>query len=177
MLKRGDRRLVLAGTIVALLATGPTPSAHAFPWSKDLRRQVSIKTQEMPRPSPKGSVCRNGRGAEVIPDDPGSDALVNTMPPTPASIARGKQSWNTWCIACHGAGMKGDGMVVKKGMMPPPSLIGTGANTLGKSDGYIYGHIRRGGPLMPPYNFAVSSNDAWDLVNYVRAMQKTGGPK
>ena len=175
MLKPASR--VHASVAFVVLAAGVASTAQAFPWSQDLRRQVSIKTQEMPRPPAKGSVCRNGRGSEVIPDDPASDALVNPMPPSSASIERGKASWNTWCIACHGAGMKGDGMVVKKGMMPPPTLVGTNANSMGKSDGYIYGHIRRGGPLMPPYNFAVSSNDAWDLVNYVRAMQKTGGPK
>ena len=175
MLKPGS--VVLTSAALVVLVAGLANTANAFPWSQDLRRQASIKTQEMPRPQPKGSVCRNGRGSEVIPDDPASDALVSPLPSSPASIARGKAAWNTLCITCHGAGMKGDGMVVKKGMMPPPTLVGTNANSMGKSDGYIYGHIRRGGPLMPPYNFAVSSNEAWDLVHYVRAMQKTGGPK
>ncbi len=175
MLKRGS--LVLASAAAVVLASGVATTAHAFPWSKDLRRQVSIKSQEMPRQQPKGSVSRTGRGAEVIPDDPASDALVNPMPSSAESVARGKAAWDTWCVACHGTGMKGDGMVVKKGMMPPPTLIGVDANTMKKTDGYIYAHIRRGGPIMPPYNFAVSSSDAWDLVNYIRAMQKTGGPK
>lgn len=175
MLKRGS--LIAASLAGVMLASGVATTAHAFPWSKDLRRQVSIKSQEMPRAKAKGTVTRDGLGTEVIPDDPASDALVNPIPSTPESIARGKASWDTWCMACHGADMKGGGMVVKKGMMPPPTLIGASANTMGKSDGYIYAHIRRGGPIMPPYNFAVSASDAWDLVNYVRAMQKTGGPK
>ncbi len=175
MLKRGSR--ILAGVALAAGLSALASPAHAFPWSKDLRRQASIKTQEMPRQQPAGSVCRDGRGSEVIPADPASDALVNPVPSSAASIAHGKQSWDTYCIACHGASMKGDGLVVRKGMMPPPTLVGATANTMGKSDGYIYSHTRRGGPLMPAYNFAVSSTDTWHLVNYVRAMQKTGGPK
>jgi hypothetical protein len=42
--------------------------------------------------------------------------------------------------------------------------------TKGRSDGYIFGMIRNGRGLMPPYN-RIEEMDRWDVVNYVRALQ------
>jgi hypothetical protein len=46
--------------------------------------------------------------------------------------------------------------------------------TKGRSDGYIFGMIRNGRGLMPPYN-RIEEMDRWDVVNYVRALQGVGG--
>ena len=40
----------------------------------------------------------------------------------------------------------------------------------GRTDGYIFGMIRNGRGLMPPYN-RIEEMDRWDVVNYVRALQ------
>jgi hypothetical protein len=42
--------------------------------------------------------------------------------------------------------------------------------TKGRSDGYIFGMIRNGRGLMPPYN-RIEEMDRWDVVNYLRALQ------
>ncbi|HEY4671765.1 MAG TPA: cytochrome c, partial [Gemmatimonadaceae bacterium] len=39
---------------------------------------------------------------------------------------------------------------------------------------YIFGMIRNGRGLMPPYN-RIEEMDRWDVVNYVRALQGVGG--
>jgi len=46
--------------------------------------------------------------------------------------------------------------------------------TKGRTDGYIFGMIRNGRGLMPPYN-RIEEMDRWDVVNYVRALQGIGG--
>ena len=46
--------------------------------------------------------------------------------------------------------------------------------TKGRTDGYIFGMIRNGRGLMPPYN-RIEEADRWDVVNYLRALQ-SGGP-
>jgi len=39
-------------------------------------------------------------------------------------------------------------------------------------DGYIYGYIRNGGIWMPSYNDAMSSNERWQVVVYLRDLQQ-----
>ena len=39
--------------------------------------------------------------------------------------------------------------------------------------GVIFGIIRNGRGLMPPYN-RIEENDRWDLINYLRALQAGG---
>jgi mono/diheme cytochrome c family protein len=73
------------------------------------------------------------------------------------------------CAVCHGPAGLGNGPVVKYGMFPP--AIGAAANAAaGYTDGYIFGIIRNGKGLMPPYN-RVEEPDRWDIVNYVRSLQ------
>jgi hypothetical protein len=46
--------------------------------------------------------------------------------------------------------------------------------TKARTDGYIFGMIRNGRGLMPPYN-RIEEMDRWDVVNYVRALQGVNG--
>jgi hypothetical protein len=39
-------------------------------------------------------------------------------------------------------------------------------------DGYIYGYIRNGGIWMPSYDDAMSSNERWQVVTYLRNLQE-----
>src|SRR5207245_4067729 len=42
-------------------------------------------------------------------------------------------------------------------------------------DGYIYGYIRNGGVWMPAYNDAMSSTERWQVVLYVRDLERKLG--
>ena len=161
----------VAGVVLCALVV-PGGAAFAFPWSRDLKDQVSIKTQEMPLAPPAGSVRRTGE--EIVPaDDVAADKLVSAVPYSPQSAARGQKAYMTWCIACHGVTAVGNGPVAAK-FMPPPDLHGP--VTVARSDGFIYAHIRRGGPLMPSYRYAIDAHTAWDLVNYIRSIQRGARP-
>jgi cytochrome c len=84
---------------------------------------------------------------------------------------RGQIQFETFCTPCHGQKGEGMGKVVQKGFLPPPML--TSSHTRGLSDGWIYSYIRHGGVvMMPPYGFGVRPKEAWDLVNYVRKLQR-----
>jgi hypothetical protein len=65
----------------------------------------------------------------------------------------------------------GDGPATKFGM---PSINLTTDMTKGRTDGYIFGMIRNGRGLMPPYN-RIEEMDRWDVVNYLRALQGVNG--
>ena len=73
------------------------------------------------------------------------------------------------CVPCHGKAMAGDGPVAAK-FMPPPDLMG--ATTRGRSDGYIYTYIRYGGAIMPKYGHALTIDQTWDVIHYLRSQQK-----
>ena len=75
---------------------------------------------------------------------------------------------------CHGALGAGDGPVTKFGL--PVLPIGAGTNAASKlSDGYVFAIIRNGRGLMPSYN-RIEERDRWDLINYLRQIQRGGPP-
>ena len=45
--------------------------------------------------------------------------------------------------------------------------------TRDRKDGYIYSYIRHGGVVMPSYGAQVTSQEAWELIAYIRHMQQT----
>lgn len=88
---------------------------------------------------------------------------------TEASITRGDTLFRTVCSPCHGKTMLGDGTVAPS-FMPPPDLLAE--PTRNRSDGFIYSYVRHGGFVMPAYGNALSAHDAWDVIHYLRHMQK-----
>jgi hypothetical protein len=49
---------------------------------------------------------------------------------------------------------------------------------IARTDGYIYAYIRYGGKvMMPSYRESITSEGAWDVVNYVRKLQGNPPPQ
>jgi len=96
--------------------------------------------------------------------------FVNPQAPDEASVARGEAKFKKTCVPCHGAALKGDGLVAAK-FMPPPDLLNSSSR--GRTDGFIYSYIRNGGAIMPSYGAQVTAQEAYDLINYLRHLQKT----
>jgi mono/diheme cytochrome c family protein len=97
------------------------------------------------------------------------ETLVNPTAPDDSSIARGHRKFLKNCIPCHGISMAGDGPVAPMFMAPPDLLAEATRN---RKDGYIFSYMRHGGVVMPSYGAAVTAEEAWDVVNYIRSMQK-----
>jgi len=96
--------------------------------------------------------------------------LHNPIAADDSVIARGQRKFIKTCIPCHGTSMAGDGPVASL-FMPPPDLLAEA--TRAREDGYIYSYIRHGGVVMPSYGAQVTSEEAWQLIAYIRHMQKT----
>jgi len=48
----------------------------------------------------------------------------------------------------------------------------TNPAVIARTNGYIYAYIRYGGKvMMPSYRESITSEGAWDVVNYVRKLQ------
>ena len=94
----------------------------------------------------------------------------NPVKPSPESVARGKEHFATFCVPCHGAEAKGGvtGPVAVK-FVPPPDLTNAALQG-GRTDGYWHSYIMVGGAVMPAYGEAMSSREAWSIVNYLRTL-------
>jgi mono/diheme cytochrome c family protein len=157
----------------------------ACEWFTDFKRQPSLSTWEVvkdsttpSRPNPQYSVPTNGTfmaGFQVsytaMPDS--LAGIANPTPISDASLANGRKYFQINCAVCHGPAAQGNGPATQFGM---PGINLTMDITKARTDGYIYGMIRNGRGLMPPYN-RIEELDRWDVVNYVRALQGQAGGK
>lgn len=101
--------------------------------------------------------------------------LPNPVPADPASLERGEVLFNRICAVCHGlAGVGAEANIIEKFPLLAAYNI-SGPPTSGYTDGFIYGKIRVGGPIMPAYGHQISHFDRWNIVNYLRVLQRQAG--
>ncbi len=123
----------------------------------------------------EGTIARGSLHDDVVYFT-GKDArgkLVKTAPvaPTLEVLQRGQDRFNIFCSPCHGRLGDGAGMVVKRGMFPPPTYHQERIRNL--EDGHIFDVITNGIRNMPSYKSQVPVADRWAIVNYVRALQRS----
>ncbi len=141
--------------------------------------------QELPawHPEPKGAIPQDYRpamfedGTNKIEDARAwGDKTANPIPITMENLLRGRNRYDIYCIACHGAGGEGNGPVVGPNRFPaPPSLHTDQAR--GYSDGTICYIITKGVGKMPGYPLQLDPDDRWKVVHYVRALQRAHNPR
>ena len=148
---------LLGGVVVYRFVNNMTQTAKLVPGERNF-------------PMPAGVVPR---GAEaIIPKEQRELAAKqpNPVKVTPASLEVGKQRFATFCMPCHGPEAKGGvtGPVATK-FIPPPDLTNAELQKQ-RTDGYWHSYIMVGGAVMPAYGEALSSQEAWHLVNYLRSL-------
>jgi mono/diheme cytochrome c family protein len=97
----------------------------------------------------------------------------NPLQPTSENLEHGRVLFETVCAPCHGRIGKGDGSVVHLLAHKPANLL-TGVST-NLPDGYVFGYIRNGGIWMPSYDDAMSTTERWQIVLYMRDLEKKYG--
>jgi mono/diheme cytochrome c family protein len=141
--------------------------AHAWPWSRDMMNQPSIKPQEGKMPAaPKKSIPVSGLQTKVK-NRLYAYKLANPVAADNKSIARGKQFFTIFCVPCHGVEGKGDGPVGKKFPVPPMDLTNNFIQNEA-FDNWIFSNITFGGRLMPSYQNDLLPEERWDVVNYIK---------
>jgi mono/diheme cytochrome c family protein len=113
------------------------------------------------------------RGGElVIPKEQRDLAAKRPNPVkiSDASRAIGREHYQTFCVPCHGGEAKGGvtGPVAAK-FIPTPDLTNAELQKQ-RTDGYWHSYIVVGGAVMPAYGEALSSEEAWHVVNYLRSL-------
>lgn len=101
--------------------------------------------------------------------------LPNPVPADQASLERGEVLFNRVCAVCHGlAGVGAQASIIDKFPLLAAYNI-SGPPASGYTDGFLYGKIRVGGPIMPAYGHQISHFDRWNIVNYLRLLQRQAG--
>jgi mono/diheme cytochrome c family protein len=87
-----------------------------------------------------------------------------------AEMTAVKKVVDTNCVTCHGNSGKGDGPAAAA-LPPPKPADWTSAKIKAESDGEIFWKITNGRGAMPPWKH-LPEKDRWNLVNYIRTLQK-----
>lgn len=178
-----SRKVLLVAAVLAVSACEPVGKVFT-----DFKQQPKLDPWETAsdtiamRANPQGSVPIYGSDApgfafgraQTIATVDSMSRLTNPVAADAASLQRGGLQYQINCAVCHGPAGMGDGAVTKFGF--PPMPIGAGSNAATRlSDGYLFGIIRNGRGLMPPYN-RIEERERWDLINYLRAVQGGTAP-
>ncbi|HSF07644.1 MAG TPA: c-type cytochrome [Methylomirabilota bacterium] len=141
-----------------------------YRWMHNMAETARVLPGERVFPMPAGVVPRGGE--LILPREQRDVAAKrpNPVKTTPASIAIGKQHFTTFCAPCHGPEAKGGvtGPVAAK-FIPPPDLTNAELQRQ-RTDGYWHSYILAGGAVMPGYVEALSAEEAWHVVNYLRSL-------
>ncbi len=139
-------------------------------WSDNMTQTPRIMPGERVFTMPAGVVPRGG--SLILPKEQRELAAKqpNPVKMSAASIAVGKERFETQCLPCHGPEAKGGvtGPVAAK-FVPPPDLTNAEFQKA-RTDGYWHSYIMVGGAVMPAYGEALSSREAWSIVNYLRTL-------
>jgi mono/diheme cytochrome c family protein len=147
-----------------------------------------MRDQPKLQPDEPTNLFANGTSSQVpvqdtvaqgfLRDDPelftGKDAKGNDVTQFPFSItkqdmARGQERFNIYCAPCHGQLGNGEGVVVQRGFVQPPTFH---QDRLRNAPvGHFYDVITNGLAPMPSYANQIPPRDRWEIIAYIRALQ------
>jgi hypothetical protein len=124
------------------------------------------------RPSVEGTVARGQlRIDSHLYEGRVNGELVDTFPFAISAevLARGQERYNIYCSPCHDHLGYGQGMIVRRGLRPPPSFHIDRLRQL--PVGHYYDVITNGLGAMYSYSERLRPEDRWAIVAYVRTLQ------
>ena len=127
------------------------------------------------RTPPEGTVAR-GMLFENGVYYTGLDSLGDTVKTMPVEITmpllrRGQERFNIYCSPCHGRVGDGKGIIVARGLVPPPTFHSDRIRQM--PDGAVFNVITNGVRNMPAYRYQVPVDDRWAIISYLRALQRS----
>jgi mono/diheme cytochrome c family protein len=132
------------------------------------------------RPLPVGIVIRDDAAVPGIPyaqHQRATEAAGGVVPldaripfPITEQILRsGGEQFDIFCSACHGRLGNGEGMIVQRGMVRPPSFHVQ--RLIDAPDAHFFNVITQGYGAMFSYSERVPPERRWEIVAYIRALQ------
>jgi len=163
--------------LVVGAAAGAWGAAIVVRWNDNMTQTARIMPGERTATTatgvfsmPPGVVPRGGD--LIIPREQRDVAAKqpNPIKVSEGSVAIGKERYATFCAPCHGPEGKGgtSGLVATK-FIPTPDLTNAELQKQ-RTDGYWHSYIVVGGAVMPAYGEALSTQEAWHIVNFLRSI-------
>jgi len=109
--------------------------------------------------------------AKLGPPPPAIVPVTNPNQPTDESIAQGKDLYENYCTTCHGLDGGGQGPAAH-GITTFPRQLWVWNNAPESADGYLYWFITNGRNEMPPWGVILSESQRWDVINYIKTLEK-----
>ena len=158
--------------LVVAAAGGMMGTAVVIRWNDNMTETPKIVPGERVFKMPQGVVPRGGdlvirkEQREIAAKQP------NPIKASEASVTIGRERFQTFCVPCHGPEAKGGttGPVATK-FIPTPDLTNAELQKQ-RTDGYWHSYIVAGGAVMPAYAEALSSEEAWHIVNFLRSVAR-----
>ncbi len=99
-----------------------------------------------------------------------ADLVKNPLISDLSATAEGKKIFKQMCAICHGNTGKGDG-IAGISLNPRPTNLSL-AKIQSQSDGALFWKMTEGRAPMASYKEALSEQQRWKLVNYIRTLKK-----
>ena len=155
--------LLLVGGVASVLGLNV-----GYRWFHNMTESPRIMPGERAFSMPTGSVPRGGELRLPKEEREAAALRRNPIPATPASVQKGGELFVIYCTPCHGAQGKGNGPVSTK-FVPPADLTNADLHKA-RTDGYWQSYMSVGGAVMPSYGEALSAEERWHVVNFLRTL-------
>jgi mono/diheme cytochrome c family protein len=170
--KMGTVPIFLALVLLSLTGAACRQDMQDQPKIKAYREAEFFGDRRGMRPIPEGTVARGF----LNDDDLLYTGKVNGQPVdefpfqvTKAVLERGHDRFNIYCSPCHGRTGLGNGMIVQRGLRPPPSFHDDKIRN--QAVGYYFDVMTNGFGVMQDYRAQVVPEDRWAIAAYIRALQ------
>jgi mono/diheme cytochrome c family protein len=99
----------------------------------------------------------------------GEPATTFPFAVTRTDLERGRERYNIYCSVCHGTTGAGDGMIVQRGFVKPPSLLEPRLRQA--APGHFFHVVTNGWGAMYSYDDRIGVEDRWRIAAYVGVLQ------
>jgi mono/diheme cytochrome c family protein len=176
----------LPALLLAFLAAAPLAMSAAGCKREDMHNQARHEWQESSEFFADGMAARpQVEGTMATTSLLSNSPLLTTRNPnggyadaypfevTRATLERGRQRFDIYCSMCHGQTGYGDGMIVRRGFVRPPSFHIDRLRSA--PPGYFVEVITHGFGAMYSYNDRVTPEDRWKIAAYIKTLQLSQG--
>jgi len=142
------------------------------PRYEPLQKSEFFDDQRASRPLVEGTVARGHLDADeqlYSGKIGGEPVKAFPFPIDQQVLRRGQERFDIFCSPCHDRVGTGQGMIVRRGYRPPPSLHIERLRAA--PPGHFFDVISHGFGAMPDYAAQISARDRWAIVAYIRALQ------
>jgi mono/diheme cytochrome c family protein len=164
--------LLATGSWLLVAAGCERNDMHNQPRHEPLEPSSFFADGQSSRPQVAGTVARE----QNLPNDMRFAGIASGPTPdvfpfeiTKADLKRGKQRYEIYCGVCHGVAGDGNGMIVQRGFVPPPSFHEQRLRDV--PVGHFFNVITNGFGAMYSYNDRIVPEDRWRIAAYVRVLQ------